>query len=152
MDIRIEASDLPGRTCGPGGDFPGYTDIHVGVQRRERPGELLDLHAGDAPSAVWTLECATAPGPAGTDIKGRYIQGRPGGRFIYLSWGSVDDAGGFHMFRRAKLMLDGIDADVIEAAVRSGLLLARLGLTDGKGQPLCAAVRPPVVEWSAGSS
>lgn len=36
MQLRIEASDLPGRTCGSGDDFPGYTNIHVGVQRRER--------------------------------------------------------------------------------------------------------------------
>jgi hypothetical protein len=30
-----------------------------------------------------------------------------------------------------------------------GLLVGRLGLTDRKGNPLCAAVRPPVIEWSA---
>ncbi|MDH6707368.1 hypothetical protein P3T27_004105 [Kitasatospora sp. MAA19] len=32
----------------------------------------------------------------------------------------------------------------------TGLLVARLGLTDAKGHPLCAAVRPPVVTWAAG--
>jgi hypothetical protein len=30
-----------------------------------------------------------------------------------------------------------------------GLLVGSLGLTDPKGHPLCAAVRPPVIEWSA---
>ena len=39
---------------------------------------------------------------------------------------------------------------VLEAAQRSGTLVARLGLTDAKGHPLCASVRPPRVEWSAG--
>jgi hypothetical protein len=29
------------------------------------------------------------------------------------------------------------------------MLVGRLGLTDAKGNPLCAAVRPPVIEWSA---
>ncbi|GAA2415017.1 hypothetical protein GCM10010191_26370 [Actinomadura vinacea] len=81
MRVRIEATELPGRTCGPGDDFPGHDGIHVGVQRRGRPGELLDLHPGDAPSAS--------------------------------------------MFRRAKLMLDGEGAEVR------------------------AAVRPPLVDWSA---
>jgi hypothetical protein len=149
VQIHIEGWDLPGRSCGPGGGFPGYSNIHVGVQRRDRPGELLDLYPGDVRSAVWDLECTTARAAAGLDIKGRYIQGRPGGRFIYLSWGAVDDAGAFVMFRRAKLMFDGIEAEVLEAAVRSGRLITRLRLSDAQGHPLCAAVRPPLIEWSA---
>ena len=56
------------------------------------------------------------------------------------------------MFRRAKLWLDAIDPGVVEAALGSQLLVARLGLTDAKGHPLCASVRPPLVEWSAGST
>jgi hypothetical protein len=54
------------------------------------------------------------------------------------------------MFRRAKVMLDAVPADTLAAAAESGVLVGRLGLTDGKGQPLCAAVRPPVIEWSVG--
>ena len=53
------------------------------------------------------------------------------------------------MFRRAKLWLDAIPPAVIDSALDSGLLVGRLGLTDPKGKPLCAAVRPPVIEWSA---
>lgn len=34
-------------------------------------------------------------------------------------------------------------------ALELGVLVGRLGLTDPKGNPLCAAVRPPVIEWSA---
>jgi hypothetical protein len=148
VQIRIEASDLPGRTCAPGDDFPGYTNVYVGVQRRDRRDELLGLHPGDASSAVWTLECSTAVTAHGVDLKGPYIHRRPGERFIYLSWGTMDDAGTFALFRRAKLMFDAIGADVIDAAVRSGQLLAQLRLTDAKGHPLCAAVRPPLIEWS----
>jgi hypothetical protein len=33
--------------------------------------------------------------------------------------------------------------------VDSGLLVGRVGLTDQKGHPLCASVRPPLIEWSA---
>jgi hypothetical protein len=149
VQIRIEGSDLPGRSCGAGPDFPGYENIHVGVQRRNKPGELLEMIPGDAPSAVWSLDCEIAPTPDGIDVKGPYIQGRPHERFIYLSWGAVDD-GAFNMFRRAKIWLDGCDSEVLEAAQRSGTLVARLGLTDAKGHPLCASVRPPRVEWSAG--
>jgi hypothetical protein len=150
MRIRIDAFDLPGRTCAPGTGFPGAANIHVAVQRRSRPGELLDLHPGDAAAARWTLECTATATPTGTDLRGPYVQGGPGGRFVYLSWGEVDEAGAFRMFRRAKLMLAAVDPDVLAAAVGTGLLVGRLGLTDARGRPLCAQVRPPLITWSAG--
>ncbi|MGW0589650.1 DUF5990 family protein [Streptosporangium sp. NPDC002607] len=152
MQIRIEAFDLPGRTCATAPGFPGYTDIHVAVQRRNQREELLDPQPGDAASATWTLECTATTTPSGIDLKGPHIQGRPEGRFIYLSWGTVEEAGTFTLFRRAKLMLDAVDPTTAKAATRSGLLLARLRLTDAKNQPLCAAVRPPLVEWIAGQA
>lgn len=147
--VRIEAFDLPGRECGEAPTGAAYRNIHVGVQRRERPDEILGLQPGDATSAVWELDVSATAGEAGWDLRGPYVQGRPGGRFVYLSWGTVDDAGGFSMFRRAKLWLDGVAPGVLAAAVRSGLLVGRLGLTDGRGEPLCAAVRPPLIEWWA---
>jgi hypothetical protein len=82
------------------------------------------------------------------DLKGPYIQGPPGGRFIYLSWGTVD-GDSFTLFRRAKLWFDAIPPHVMLEAVDLGVLLGRHGLTDRKGNPLCAAVRPPTIEWRA---
>jgi hypothetical protein len=148
LRIRIDGSDLPGRTCGPDDGIPAYTNIHVAVQRRDRPGELLDPQPGDAVSASWTLECTVS----GADVKGPYVQGRPDGRFVCLSWGTVDEAGAFTMFRRAKLMLDVLPAGVLDAAVREGLLVGRVGLTDGRGHPLCARVVPPRITWTAGAA
>jgi hypothetical protein len=49
-------------------------------------------------------------------------------------------------------MLDAVPDQVVSVAVESGLLVGTLGLTDRKGHPLCAAVRPPLIEWSAGPS
>ncbi|MDQ6616244.1 MAG: DUF5990 family protein [Actinomycetota bacterium] len=150
MEIRIEAGDLPGKSCGPSPDVPdGYRNVHVGVQRRNRRDELLGLTSGDASSATWSLECTAVPSPVGADIRGPYIQGPPGGRFIYLSWGTIDAAGTFTLFRRAKLWLDAVPADVIDNAMDLGVLVGRLGLTDRNGNPRCAAVRPPTIEWSA---
>ena len=35
-NIRIEGTDLPGRACGPGPDFPdGHHNIHVAAQGPE---------------------------------------------------------------------------------------------------------------------
>lgn len=143
MQIRIMGTELPGRECTPGDNFPGYSNVHVGVQFKSPRTELLDLHPADVRSATWTLECSVS----GTDFRGPQIQGRPGDRFIYLSWGTVDDNGRFAMFRRAKLMLAEVSADVLVAATASGTLVGTLGLTDAKGQPLCARVTPPQIHW-----
>lgn len=151
MRIRIEGTDLPGSTCVPSPDRPeGYHNIHVGVQRRGKPAELLGVVPGDAPGVTWTLD-ATATGTTGgeTDLRGPYIQGPPGGRFIYLNWGTVDAPGEFRMFRRAKLRLDAVPADVLRSAHEQGVLVARLGLTDAKGNPTCASVSPPLIHWWA---
>jgi hypothetical protein len=147
--IRLEGRDLPGRDCAPGTGFPGAANVHVAVQRKDRPGEVLGLQPGDAARAVWTLDCTALTTAAGVVLDGRYIQNRLGGRFIYLSWGDLGEDGGFTMFRRAKLMFDDIGQDLLAAAAASGHLTARLRLTDAKGYPVCARVRPPLIEWSA---
>ncbi|PSM45163.1 monooxygenase [Streptomyces dioscori] len=159
LRIRIEAVDLPGRThpvpiSRNGPEEP--REVYVAVQRRNRPGELLDPHPGDAESATWTLECTATPTetPTGTDVQspcvqGPYVQDRLGRRFVYLSWGTLDDEGVFSMFRRAKLMLDMVPTDVLAEAAREGVLVARLGLTDPQGGPLRARVVPPHVIWTA---
>jgi hypothetical protein len=146
VEIRIVGTDLPGRDCPPAHNFPGYANVHVGLQSRRRPPELLNLQPGDVPEVSWIVDCEVS----GSDVRGLYVQGRPGDRFIYLNWGAVDANGNMEMFRRAKLMLDGVAPDILAGAAESGLLVGRLGLTDAKGQPLCAAVRPPVIEWSVG--
>ena len=121
------------------------------MQRRTPRSELLGLTAADATSVVWTLDCDVVESAAGVDFKGPYIQGRPHERFIYLSWGSVDSAGGFNMFRRAKLWLDAIDADTLAAAIGTDRpAVARLGLTDAKGHPTLCRGAAAVDQWSAG--
>jgi hypothetical protein len=146
--IRIEAHDLPGRSCKPSPERPrGHHGIEVGVQRKNKPGELMGRVSADVASVTWELE-ATPVSSDLADFRGPYISGPPGGRFVYLSWGVVEEPGGFEMFRRAKIMFDGIPADVLTAARVSGRLIGRLGLTDPKGNPTCAAVRPPLIEWT----
>ena len=69
----------------------------------------------------------------------------------YLSWGTVGGNQRFTLFRRAKLMFDAIPPEVLAAAAEQGLLVGRVGLTDRKGNPVSASVRPPTIEWSAQS-
>jgi hypothetical protein len=151
VQIRIEGENLPGSSCGPSPERPeGHFNIHVGVQRRGKRDELLELTPGDVPAVSWTLDATVTERPDGsTDLKGPYIQGPPGGRFIYLSWGTVDQPGEFALFRRAKLWLEAVPPQVLASAAERGVLVGRLGLTGPRGNPLCAAVRPPMIEWSA---
>lgn len=143
--VRIEGVDLPGRNCAPDPAGYGYDNVHVGIQRRS---EVVDLVPADAPAANWAFEVATRLVDGAIDVGGPFVHGTRGARFFYLSWGTVDDAGQFTMFRRAKIHIDDIDADVFAAAVREGhTLVGRLRLTDAHGHPVCARVRPPGVTW-----
>ena len=137
VDVRIVGVDLPGRS------WCDRDNIHVGIQRR---AEVVEVVPGDAPEAVWDFTVDVRD----TDFRGPHVQGRKGERFVYLSWGVVDEGGRFEMFRRAKLILGAIDPDVIAASDRPGhRLVGTLVLTGGDGSPLCAAILPPTIAWEA---
>ena len=128
-------TELPGRRFGE------HVDVCVGTQRGREAEQFVP---GDVAEAVFDLELTpTGPGEA----RGPYVQGRRGERFLYLVWAAGSDR---TMFRRLKLMLADIPADVWDAAQQPGRRLeAELGLTDSCGGPLCARVRPPGVTWRA---
>jgi hypothetical protein len=66
-----------------------------------------------------------------------------------LRWGTLTEHNEFEVFRAAKLRISDIDTGLIEEAVRDRRhLVARLGLTDQHGHPVCATVRPPDIAWS----
>jgi hypothetical protein len=120
MRVRIVGTDLP--------RLPGVT---VGMQRGRDTVHAVDSAAA---SAVFEVEVDVR----GDDFRGPYVHGRPGERFLYLVWERDGE-----MFGRAKLMLT---PDLAAHDAVTGTL----ALTDARGGPLCAAVRPPVISWSAG--
>jgi hypothetical protein len=135
--LTIEATSLPGRSCGP------YVDIEVGVQVRK---EVEDLVPGDAAGATWAVDVRHLDG----DWRGPAVHGPRGERFLYLVWRGRQGPGApIAMFRRAKLRLDAVPTEVAAEAARTGALVGRLGLTDARGMPLCASVKPPGIRWSA---
>jgi hypothetical protein len=131
MRVRIEGSDLPGATFGL-----------VGIQRGR---EVVDLVPADAPTATWHFEVDVRRTPDGeVDLRGPYVQGRKGDRFVYLSWGRPE-GGVLRMYRRAKLMFDAVDLAALDDTCT---LVGTLGLTAKDGTPRCAAVRPPALVWT----
>jgi len=147
MVVEIEGSDLPGRRCGPNPEGGWYENIHVGISRRS---VAIELVPGDAASATWRFDVTVrGAGDAALDFGGPFVHGKRGERFLGLRWGAVGDDGAFLLFRGAKLRLSDVDPALVHQALLPGRhLVGRLGLTDAKGQPRCASVRPPVVTWS----
>ncbi len=139
MRVRIEGTELPG---------PRFANVYVGVQRGK---DVIDLVPADAKAAQWSFEVRTRPVEDGSlDVGGPFVHGRRGDRFLYLSWGTVDEAGGFTMFRRAKLMFGDVAPATLHSAVEGdAVLVGRITLTDRCGNPRCARVREPDLHWSA---
>jgi hypothetical protein len=137
--MRIEGRDLPG------GDDLRLRNVHVGVQRK---AEVVERFPVTAATAVWEFDVTVREVDDLLDVGGPFVHGRPGARFLYLSWGNV--AGDrFDMFRRAKLMFGDIPTALLRDVFENGGLLAgELGLTDECGDPRCARVRPPDIVWT----
>ena len=137
LRIRIIGERLPGRVCGEHGN------VHLGVQKGK---EIVDLVAADAPVARFEINLVRRDDDG--DFRGPWVHGKPGDRFLYLVWADVDPATGEPtMFSRIKIMLAAIPGGLLRSSTTS--LDAYLSLTDAKGRPVAAAVRPPQVTWSS---
>ncbi|GAA2610328.1 DUF5990 family protein [Paractinoplanes durhamensis] len=144
MRIRIEGRELPGTFPGPVADELRLRNVHVGVQRKS---VVVDRVPASAPAAVWELEVDSREVDGLPDVGGPFVHGRPGARFLYLSWGNVSGES-FEMFRRAKLLFGDIPTALLRQAFSDSLLVGSLGLTDAAGEPRCARVRPPDIVWT----
>lgn len=146
MRVIIEGYDLPGRRfCDPSGG--ALDDVQVGVQVRRDPVQLVPA---DAETARWELDISVVEGPDGRfDFTGGAVHGRRDDRFLYLTWGNVTSGGGFDMFRRAKLMHNRVDPQLIGTAARQDrALIGRVRLSDDLGAPRCARVDPRDLRWA----
>ncbi len=158
--VRIEGFDLPGRSCRPGPGGSGYENVHVGVGNDRAdvagltvPGRrwvATELVPGDARSASWEVAVTIRRGTDGIDFGGPSVRGDRSDRHVGLVWGEVPGDGTFRLFRGAKLRLVDVDQAMVERAWQQGYaLVARVRLTDARGNPICARVRPPDIEWLA---
>jgi hypothetical protein len=159
LTVVIEGHTLPGRSCQPGPDGP-HANVHValGSRSKDRPGlavagrpwQAAEPVPGDALSARWEVPVTIRRGADGIDFGGPFVGGDRTDRNLGLAWGSVLADGTFRLFRGAKLRLVDLDPALIEDALRPGWrLVARVRLTDARGNPICARVRPPDISWSA---
>ena len=171
LTVVIEGFDLPGLTCGPEPGGPVHHNVHValggpGAGRRGpaepggdrptlvmpgSPGLAFEPVPGDAPSARWEVTVTVRRDQDGFDFTAPFVRGDRTDRHLGLAWGDVPGDGTLRVFRGAKFRLADVGPGLIEEAMRPGRrLLARVRLTDARGNPVCARVRPPAVTWSAG--
>lgn len=137
MDLRIVGEPLPPAEVG------GHR-LLVGLQR----GRAVEApRPVQGTSMAFDAQLDVVVTPDGVDLRGPWVQGRRGDRFLYLCWGH-DDGDGFVMVRRAKLMLGVLDPVDLVDARDDALLVGRLPLVDARGEPVCAAVRPPAIRWA----
>jgi Family of unknown function (DUF5990)/Domain of unknown function (DUF5655) len=161
LSVLIDGFDLPGLSCHPEPDGTVHRSVHVALTGRDNARPSLDLPGrggaralepvpGDAPSARWEVPVTVRRGDDGLDFGGPFVRGVRDDRHLGLAWGDVPGDGTLRLFRGAKLRLVDVEPGVIEAAMRPGhRLVARIRLTDAKGNPVCARVHPPALTWSA---
>ena len=159
MTVVIEGSELPGRTCRPEPGGQGHQNVHVALGGRGtdrpalaipgKPGMAIEPVPGDAPSARWEMPVTVRRDDDGFDFGGPFVGGVRDDRSLGLAWGDVTGDGTLRLFRGAKLRLVDVDPDLIEQALRPGhRLVARIRLTDVRGNPICARVPPSHLTWS----
>ena len=162
MTVVIEGSELPGRSCRPEPGDPANEDVHVALgghsadrsslSMSNKPGMAIEPVRGDAPAARWQMPVTVRRDEDGFDFAGPYVRGVRDDRHLGLIWGDLEGDGMLRVFRGAKLRLVDVDPGLIEQALRPRhTLIARIRLTDARGNPICARVHPPYLTWSVTS-
>jgi hypothetical protein len=141
MLLQIRGYHLPGRVWQSDDEY--YDNVHVGIQVGKEPRELV---RADAETSSWTVPIEVVAREGGLDFRGEAVHGKRGDRFVYLTWGDVDEHGAFTMFRRAKLML--VDLEPLAADDTDRAIVATVDLTDDCGGPRCARLRAPALQFS----
>ena len=165
LSVLIEGTELPGLSCQPEPGGTAHRNIHVALSAKasgiaegqpwltvpRKPGPAVNPFPGDARGTRWEVT-VTVRGSAddGYDFTGPAVGGDRTDRHLGLVWGDAPGDGTLHMFRGAKLRLADVPPGLITEAMRPGhRLVARVRLTDDKGNPVCARLRPPHLTWSA---
>jgi Family of unknown function (DUF5990) len=98
--------------------------------------------SGETVSFDFTVNIANDRADGPPNFRGPFVQGPPGGRFIYINSGTYAGQADSCWSRRAKIPLSGITWYLIEEALSksSAVLEARIAGTAGDGGPACATI------------
>jgi Family of unknown function (DUF5990) len=137
ITIEIVCTELPGA---------GNPALHLGIQRDQ---SIIETASANSKRIVFTPTLRARPNADGSvNFLGPFAQGPKAERFIYLSWTTMNGNVVTGMVGRIKLHLNHIRwAAVQKAAGANKPIRVRLALTNAKGKPVMASVRPDVAKW-----
>lgn len=141
--IQLQCTHFPGKLCGD------KHNIFLAVQKKE---DVVEETPGDADEKVFDIPVKVNKGKDGNpNFLGPFVFGKTGDKFLYLVW--LDHKESARMrFRRAKIKLNKLSWEQIVSAVdREIPLKARIKLTDKKGEPICASLKEPYIQWENSS-
>jgi Family of unknown function (DUF5990) len=139
ITIQLHCSNFPGLA------FDFHANVHLGVQRGD---ETIWETPGDATACTFDLPVEVGENKDGLpNFLGPFVHGPVGGRFLYLVW--FNKMGGLKSgFRRAKINLQHLGWQAInEAVLAEKPIGAQINLTDKKGGPVCASLKPEQINW-----
>ena len=130
----------------PKNRFDGSNDIYVGVQQKKEV--VMDTSIASE-TKDFIIPIQVKPNKEGQpNFSGEFVHGKVGDRFVYLVWynkNGIEKAG----FRRAKIKLAPITWKQIERSIQEDEPInAKVNLTDHKGGPVCATLKPTNLEWA----
>ncbi len=141
LEIEIWCRKLPGTR------FNERVNVRLGLQLGD---EVVNDIAGNSLGAKFTavVDVFESHGEHRLDFRGPAVHGKPGDRFIYLSWGERM-GNDWQMFRRAKLKVTAPLNLLAHQAIESQLpVVAEIDMTDDRGEPLCGSIKSNDVRWS----
>jgi Family of unknown function (DUF5990) len=135
--IEIVCTELPGA---------GYPSLHLGIQRDQ---SIIEMAAADSKRIVFKPTLRARPNADGSvNFLGPFAQGPKTERFIYLNWTTMNGNVLSGMVGRIKLHLNHIRWTAVQKATAVNKpIRVRLALTNAKGKPVMASVRPDVAKW-----
>ena len=135
--IEIECTELPGA---------GYPSLHLGIQRDQ---SIIEMASADSKRIMFKPTLRARPNADGSvNFLGPFAHGPKAERFIYLNWTTMNGNVLTGMVGRIKLHLNHIRWTAVQkAAAANKPIRVRLALTNAKGRPVMASVRPDVAKW-----
>jgi len=143
--VEIRGANPPGRQCNPAPGHGPYEDVNVGLGRYTDP---VGLVPGDTEDAVWRIVVRVAKRDGELDYRGPQVDGKRGNRHIYVNWLNREIGGHLRLFRRGKIVLDGLDPRLVDRAESTGAALTcTVNLTNDRGHPTTGFFRPHELDW-----
>lgn len=130
----------------PGSRWDERGPIHLGIQKGD---EIEDARSADLDRIEFSPVLRVRRHVDGSaNFLGPFAHGPRTGRFIYLVWAIMRGKTPVAMAGRIKILLDHIEwHDVERAATQGRAIQVTIPLTDEKGRPVFASVRPERAKW-----